>query len=64
MKSPLMDTKTLAKFLNTSPITVMRFRLHGDGPPFFRIGRSVKYRMSDVEDWLATRERRSTSEAA
>lgn len=64
MQSPLIDTKKLAELLDTSPVTVMRFRLHGGGPPFIRFGRNVKYRMSDVEQWLAECARQSTSEGA
>jgi hypothetical protein len=38
-------------------------RLTGDGPPFVRLGRLVRYRPSDFEAWLAARPRlRSTSE--
>jgi hypothetical protein len=40
-------------------------RLTGDGPPFVRLGRLVRYRPSDFEAWLAARPRlRSTSETA
>jgi hypothetical protein len=40
-------------------------RLTGGGPPFIRLGRLVRYRMSEFNAWLAAcPSRRSTSEAA
>lgn len=24
----------------------------GDGPPFIRVGRSVRYRVADIRDWI------------
>jgi len=37
-------------------------RVFGDGPPFLKIGRSVRYRPSDLDAWAATRLRKSTSD--
>jgi predicted DNA-binding transcriptional regulator AlpA len=43
--------------------TWQKARLTGDGPPFVKIGRLVRYRNSDVREWLAARPtRRSTSD--
>ena len=28
----------------------------GDGPPFFKIGRSVRYRVAELRSWIETRE--------
>jgi predicted DNA-binding transcriptional regulator AlpA len=36
--------------------TAQRSRVSGDGPPFVRLGRRrVAYRLSDCEQWAATR---------
>ena len=60
----LIDTKQLSQRLGYSQVSLARLRTEGRGPKFFKIGRSVKYRWSDVEEWLAGCERQSTSEAA
>ena len=39
-------------------------RVRGDGPPFVRIGRAVRYRWSAVVAWAEARAARSTSEPA
>lgn len=61
-----IDTQELARRTKTAPITWAKRRMLGGThtPPFFKIGRGVRYRWSDVEAWLADRERGSTSEAA
>jgi hypothetical protein len=33
--------------------------LKGEGPPFFRIGRSIRYDRNQVIEWLRTQERKS-----
>lgn len=65
--SELIDTTELARRTNTAAITWAKRRMLGGRhtPPFLKIGaRQVRYRWSDVEAWLAERERGSTSEAA
>jgi predicted DNA-binding transcriptional regulator AlpA len=61
-----IDTQELARRTDTAPITWAKRRMRGgaDTPPYIKIGRTVRYRWSDVEAWLADRERGSTSEAA
>ena len=36
--------------------------LRGDGPPMVRIGRSVRYRVSDLRHWISLHEVMSTSD--
>ncbi|WP_372837490.1 helix-turn-helix transcriptional regulator [Phaeovulum sp.] len=36
--------------------------VRGDGPPMVKIGRSVRYRVADLRDWIAARRVNSTSE--
>jgi len=38
-----------------------RWRVEGLGPAWLKVGRAVRYREGDVEQWLASRERGSTS---
>ena len=36
--------------------------LQGDGPPFVKIGGAVRYRRSDLDQYIAQRRRLSTSD--
>lgn len=36
--------------------------VRGDGPPMVKIGRSVRYRVADLRDWIAARRVNSTSQ--
>ena len=49
---PIMDTLKLAEFLEWSTHTVIVHRNKGTGPPFSKIGRSIRYQLRDVLDWL------------
>lgn len=42
--------------------TLQRWRMEGVGPLFVRIGRLVRYRRTDLDEWLAARIRQSTSD--
>ncbi|MCB1467593.1 MAG: helix-turn-helix domain-containing protein [Rhizobiaceae bacterium] len=41
--------------------TLQSWRLRGGGPEFYKIGRSVRYKRSDLEEWLASRKASSTA---
>lgn len=56
----LIETE-LARALRLSAGHVRNLRSLGDGPRFMRLGRSIRYRWSDVADWLASRTVSSTS---
>ena len=52
-----------ADFLSLTPRWLEMKRYHGDGPPFVRVSaRCIRYRLSDIEDWIACRIRTSTSD--
>ena len=36
----------------------------GNGPPFIKLGRAVRYRVGDIRSWIEDRRRRSTSEGS
>jgi len=58
----LLMPRETAKHLRTTERTLERWRLTGDGPPFVKIGASIRYPLNELEKWLADRLRRSTSE--
>lgn len=45
-----------------SPRTLQRWRMEGTGPSFVRIGRLVRYRRADLDQWLNGCIRQSTSQ--
>jgi predicted DNA-binding transcriptional regulator AlpA len=61
---PLLDDRDLERLTGSKRSTWQKRRLSGDGPPFIRLGRLVRYRRSEVEAWLAAIPTlRSTSQA-
>lgn len=51
----LLTTKELAKYLGIGESTLLQYRFDGTGPAYIKLGHLVRYRMSDVEAWLAKR---------
>jgi excisionase family DNA binding protein len=61
----LLDTHQAAAYLTLRPSTLEVWRSSGRySLKFIKFGRSVKYRRSDLDAWLASRVACSTSEAA
>ena len=58
----LIDEVAYCQMANTKQSTARKQRVTGNGPRFVKIGRSVRYRIGDVQDWLQSRTVRSTSE--
>ena len=52
MKDPLMTTDELAEYLSRPKTTLYGWRYRGEGPPAIRMGKSLRYRESDVVAWL------------
>ncbi len=59
-----VDVRTLAAITGISASTWNKRRLTGDTPPFAKVGRTVRYHLPTVREWMAARQRRSTSESA
>jgi excisionase family DNA binding protein len=59
----LLDDVQAARFLSLGRRTLQNWRVIGGGPAFIRVGRSVRYRQSDLEQWIDARRFHSTSEA-
>ena len=60
----LISEKTLGDETDTPVTTWRNLRLRGGGPHYYKLGRMVRYDRREVMEWLATRRRRSTSEAS
>jgi predicted DNA-binding transcriptional regulator AlpA len=59
----LLTPKEAAHYLRVSLSWLAKARMHGDGPPFIRIGRSVRYAELALVQWMKSRQRLSTSES-
>jgi len=60
---PLLTQRQASEMLALSERTVERLRCSGLGPKFVRCGRSIRYRVADLEEWIERRVVGSTSEA-
>lgn len=62
----LITTVEAAQFLRLSVATMERMRVTGDGPVFIKLGPGkrarVVYRRADLETWLHSQRRDSTSQ--
>jgi len=60
----LLDEKQAAKYLTVSPGTLSVWRRVGRySLPFVKVGRTVRYRLSDVDTWLDARARNTGATA-
>lgn len=57
----LLPEKKLATLLSLKPATLRRWRTEGFGPPFFKVGRYVRYRLSEAKAWLEANKHTSTT---
>jgi hypothetical protein len=65
MAAALMETMTpaeTAKILKVSESWLAKARMRGDGPVFMRVGRSVRYTLPALQQWMKSQQRLSTSE--
>jgi predicted DNA-binding transcriptional regulator AlpA len=57
----LLTAKEAARFLRVSPSWLAKARMRGDGPPYVKLGRSIRYGEDAVVQWTKSRTRLSTS---
>jgi predicted DNA-binding transcriptional regulator AlpA len=58
----LLTAKEAARLLKVSLSWLAKARMRGDGPPYIRIGRSIRYAEATLIQWMKGRQRMSTSE--
>jgi excisionase family DNA binding protein len=58
----LLTPKEAAERLKVSLSWLAKARMRGDGPPFIKIGRSIRYSEGALQQWLKGNQRLSTSE--
>ncbi len=58
----LLTARDAANLLRLSPSWLAKARMRGDGPPYVKLGRSIRYGESALLQWMKSRLRLSTSE--
>ena len=58
----LLTPKDAANLLRLSESWLAKARMRGDGPPYVKLGRAIRYREGALLQWLKSRQRLSTSE--
>jgi len=60
--SARMRTPQASQYLALSESTLNKLRVFGGGPRYIKSGRAVLYDQRDLDDWLESHKRSSTSE--
>src|SRR4029077_18326537 len=60
----LLRTADAARRLGVSASFLEKARVNGSGPSYVKIGRTVAYRDADIDAWVASLVRHSTSASA
>ncbi len=60
----IVDSHHAAAILGFKEQTLRKMRIHGGGPPYLKLNRTVRYRVRDLEEWLDARVTSSTSAVA
>ena len=58
----LLTPKETAGRLKVSLSWLAKARMRGDGPPYLRVGRAIRYGEAALLQWMKSRQRLSTSE--
>ena len=58
----LLTPREAANLLRLSLSWLAKARMRGDGPPYVKLGRAIRYREGALVQWMKSRLRLSTSE--
>jgi hypothetical protein len=61
--SSIMLPIETARYTRVALSTLAKLRCWGGGPPYLKLGRKIGYQRADVDEWLANRRARNTSDA-
>ena len=53
--SRLLSREEAADYLGLKPQTLAAWAHQGQGPPYLKLGRAVRYDQTDLDGWLAER---------
>jgi len=57
----VFTVRETARYLGLAESTLNKWRCIGGGPKYLKMGKAVRYRVSDINDWLDANERAHTS---
>ncbi len=57
-----LRTAEAARYCGSTKSTFEKYRLTGEGPVFMKLGRVVVYDLADLDAWLESKRRTSTSD--
>ena len=60
----LVDNKQAADILGVNYLTLQNWRSTGKSPRYVKVGRNVRYRISELKAWLEAQTRNHTGEVA
>ena len=58
----LLTVQVLAEYLGVPVATIYAWRYRRQGPPGFRVGRHLRFRLDDVEEWIDEQMKSTLSE--
>ena len=58
----LLTARDAANFLRLSPSWLAKARMAGSGPPYIKLGRSIRYSETALLLWMRAHQRLSTSQ--
>lgn len=61
-REPYITTREAAEFLGLSVATLNKWRVIGLGPAYFKLGKAVRYRLSELEEWASSQRKLNTSQ--
>ena len=50
----LLTPEQTASYLGTAPQTLANWRVVGRGPKYVRVGKLIRYRLADIDNWLTS----------
>lgn len=57
----VVDVRGASRIVGLAPDTLNRMRHRGNGPPYAKLGHSVRYRVADLRAWVDANTRSSTA---
>lgn len=58
-----LDTNEAARIIGCARKTLENDRVRGGGPPYYKIGRAVRYEINELMAWMQSKKRTSTSDS-
>jgi excisionase family DNA binding protein len=57
MESEYFTTKDAAQYLGVSHQYLELARHRGEGPPYYKLSRAIRYKRSDLDEWMNRHQR-------